>query len=135
MSYRRADRGFDTLCFIWQGAFVKGYPETWHNGRPAYAHRVAYEAAHGPLGELTVHHLCGQPDCVNPAHLQALSREDHNGGEGHGKLCRDDAEAIRARVADGETQKAIATEYGVSRALVSLIVRGQRWPSESRSSR
>ncbi len=43
-----------------------------------YAHRAALEAVNGPIpAGFHVHHRCCQRDCVNPAHLQALSAADH----------------------------------------------------------
>lgn len=128
MSYQGEDRGYETLCWIWTKALTPdGYGQAWRYGRVLPAHRAIYEEYHGPIGELTLHHLCGQYACVNPDHMQPLAREAHNGGEGHGKLSRDDAEAIRARLREGERPKLIASEYGISRSLVSMIGSGQRW--------
>jgi hypothetical protein len=46
---------------------------------------------------------------------------------GHARLTADDVATIRDRLARGETQAAIADEYGVSPAAVSHIATGRNW--------
>jgi hypothetical protein len=67
-------------CWLWSGASVPlGYGKFSVDGAQMYAHRFAYSIANGvSVGPGTeVHHRCGVPSCVNPAHLQALRPEDH----------------------------------------------------------
>lgn len=48
------------------------------------AHRAAYEAAHWPIpAGMTVDHTCYERRCVNPDHLQLLTREAN--GARHGR--------------------------------------------------
>jgi len=68
-----------TGCWIWTGAVVNGYgkvsggPRTarWHKR----AHRRSYESLVGevPRG-LDLDHLCRVRPCVNPAHLEPVTR-------------------------------------------------------------
>jgi hypothetical protein len=53
-----------------------------------------------------------------------LARGERNG---HAKLSEDDVTAIRLRLADGETQLAIAKDYGVSRSSILHIHVGSTW--------
>ena len=71
----------ETECWIWEGPVnAKGYGRMGQK----YAHRMIYEAAHGPIPEgYVVHHLCETPPCVNPEHLEAMSRREHSTQEGH----------------------------------------------------
>ena len=62
-------------CWIWDGAKVKGgYGQCWFGNQTQYAHRVSYEIAVGPIpAGLEVDHLCRNPSCVNPDHLEPVT--------------------------------------------------------------
>lgn len=61
------------------------------SGRPVLAHRFAYFHLVGPVGEgLHLDHLCRNPACVNPAHLEPVTAREncrrspiHNGSKTH----------------------------------------------------
>ena len=43
-----------------------------------HVHRVAYRAMVGPIeGDAVVDHLCREPACVNPVHLEVVSRDEN----------------------------------------------------------
>ncbi|GEL95374.1 HNH endonuclease signature motif containing protein [Cellulomonas composti] len=68
-------------CWEWQGGRSEpgGYGRIGSAGRLLLAHRVAYELCKGPiLDGLTVDHLCGNRGCVNPAHLELVSRGENS---------------------------------------------------------
>lgn len=59
-----------------------GYPQIgWHEkGRTItrLAHRVAWEAAHGPIPvEMTLDHICRNKPCINPQHLRLLTNSEN----------------------------------------------------------
>lgn len=81
MEYTRYIRKFmkrvqkiENGCWIWTGAKTsKGYGEFWA-GEAICAHRFSYECFNGPIPEdLELDHLCENPSCCNPAHLEPVT--------------------------------------------------------------
>ena len=70
--------GMTGECWIWTASTVRGYGTVRLDGKRRRAHRVSYEMAKGPIPEgLDVDHLCFNPPCVNPDHLEAVTREEN----------------------------------------------------------
>ena len=67
-------------CWEWTACRSKdGYGFFGINGKNKYAHRVAYEMLVGPIPEgLELDHLCVNPPCVNPAHLEPVTRQENH---------------------------------------------------------
>ena len=65
----------DDGCWPWVGARDRaGYGMLKMGRTTRVAHRVAYELAVGPIPDgLEVDHLCFNPSCVNPDHLEAVT--------------------------------------------------------------
>ncbi len=62
-------------CWEWLG-FIneKGYGESYAGGKKS-AHRLSYELFNGKIPHgLQIDHLCRNRKCVNPDHLEAVSR-------------------------------------------------------------
>lgn len=121
------------------------------------AHRIAYTLSAGAIpSDLWVLHRCDNPPCVNPDHLflgepsdnsadmvrkgrsRAAEGTDHytqrtpgkrTRGERHGqsKLTDDAVREIRALRQGGAMQRAVATRFGVSQSVISLVMRGRAW--------
>lgn len=77
--YVEEDHGEPTPCWIWQKSIGSwGYGRIWNGSGHDMAHRVYYVRHVGLIPEgHDVHHRCGQPACVNPDHLWALTRREH----------------------------------------------------------
>lgn len=65
-------------CWEWSGGKSPAGYGTFsiRDTDPLYAHRVAYEALVGPIPSgLDLDHLCRNRGCVNPAHLEPVTRK------------------------------------------------------------
>lgn len=63
------------VCMEWTAATnAKGYGKFALNGGWILAHRWIYEQTVGPIPDgLTVDHLCRNPRCVDPDHMQVVT--------------------------------------------------------------
>lgn len=65
-------------CWQWAGATSNGYGTLWIDGKTVYAHRVslALVGVEIPAG-MDVDHLCRNPRCVNPEHLEVVTHREN----------------------------------------------------------
>ena len=141
--YEVRDGDYKTPCWIWLGGTnERGYGRYKHNGRMRPAHRVLYELRHGPVpSALQMDHLCRNPRCVNPDHLEPVTAGENTRRSGVAKLNREDVYEIR-RLASIELtvrqlagkkrrrmgfQVELAQRFGISPTTIKQIVRGDRW--------
>ena len=139
--WSRVDIGAEDSCWNWLGAkTARGYGlYAPMPGVLLRAHRVAYGLHNGGVDDgMFVCHKCDNPSCSNPNHLFLGTPKDNIDdmiqkgrnvvmlGEANpmSKLSR---EAVRRMFQDRRTNSAIASEYGVSSSLVSLIRRRRVW--------
>lgn len=116
------------------------------------AHRAVWMELRGPIPDgLDILHQCGRPACVNPAHVRVgthreniLEAIDARGGKfwdqalrgqnNHmSKFSDDIVDVIRRRHANGESQREIAVEYGVTQPCISMIIGRKRRAKRART--
>lgn len=66
-------------CWEWTGLKnVRGYGRINVAGTMQLAHRATYSALRGPIPEgLELDHLCRNPSCVNPDHLEPVTHAEN----------------------------------------------------------
>lgn len=119
------DCGYETPCWVWQRTLNdQGYGT---QGR-ARAHRLMYERHVGPIPENTeLDHLCVNPPCCNPAHLEPVTHQENIRRARHVKLTAYSAGWVKTFAAMGFRKTDIARFYGVSVNTVHTVLRGETW--------
>lgn len=117
-------------CWLWDGSLNSdGYGNVRRNKVTQKAHRYVFEKTYGTLANgLCVCHKCDVPNCVNPDHLFAGTHTDNmrdRAKKGKNNFMKLSINEFKEIIADNRMQSVIAKEYGVSRALVSMIKSGK----------
>lgn len=82
---------FTEACWLWHGASASGYGRAWDGQRVRPAHGLLYEWTRGVVPRnLELDHICRNPLCVRPDHLEAVSHREnvHRGNGWAGKHAR-----------------------------------------------
>lgn len=75
--FDKVERVTESGCWIWMGGLTGsgGYGGISNRLKWSLAHRVSYELKHGAIPRgLEIDHLCRVRCCVNPYHLEAVTR-------------------------------------------------------------
>lgn len=140
----------DGECWNWTGAVQTcGATPTmrWNGATGSVRRFILVDKGNAPAGRTLATYTCGNPLCVNPAHLAWVSRKSvqqrttrersHQSdiirnkkiadkARQHSKLTHEQALAVRE--AEGN-QYVIAARFGISQATVSAIKTGRTWRS------
>ena len=66
-------------CWLWTKAISEGwYGVISFDGKTYKAHKILYEIIVGPVEDgLELDHLCREPSCVNPFHLEQVTHREN----------------------------------------------------------
>jgi hypothetical protein len=95
----------NTGCWIWHGDSVNGgYGRTSVDGRKWLVHRAAYHAWVGDIPKgLTIDHLCKQPSCCNPQHMEPVTmKENIMRGDSFSRINAEKVECKRGHPLSGD---------------------------------
>ncbi len=136
-----------TPCRVWQGSTDR---DGYGLRRNLRLHRWVWQSVHGPIpAGMVIMHKCDNPPCFRIEHLQMGTVAENNAdrerkgrshrelnphwlrkqGEQHtqAKLNEKQVAEIKTRIANKENQRKIASDYGVSPALITNIKKGKLW--------
>ena len=135
-------------CLLWMGAaLTKGYgiAQWGKRGNKFLVHRLAWQAANGPIPEgKVICHKCDVPACINPTHLFAGTQSENIkdmyakgrvsryrgqaplGGMKHPAAKLTD-EIVRQIRSDSRPAKAWAAEIGVHQMTIYKIRNRRSW--------
>jgi len=94
-------------CWIWTGYRHKqGYGRLRVGGKLRLAHVWAWVQANGPVPEgMELDHLCRNPGCCNPAHLEPVTHLENVRRGNAGRLRREMTTCRFGHPLDGRTKK------------------------------
>ena len=124
----------DTGCWEWlKTRDRKGYGTGQFTAlgiASGWAHVAYWIVANGPRPEgrhIVIDHLCRNPSCVNPKHLEAVEQATNVHRGKAAKLTMEIAREVRARIVAGQTANQIKDELGVSIQNVWWIAEDRAW--------
>ena len=109
----------ETGCWNWTASLASGYGRLLVGGRLVGSHRFMYEQHVGPIPDgFQIDHLCRNPRCCNPNHLEAVTAKTNvNRGRKARLTDRQRSEIARSNEQIG----VLARRYGVSKSYVQKL--------------
>jgi hypothetical protein len=115
-------------CCNWVRAHsLLGYGIIRRDRRSRPAHRLIYEQYCGAIPEgMELDHLCRNPSCVNPSHLEPVTHANNIRRGKRTKLREWQVREIRSLLSS-MNDRALAERYGVSKECIASIRHGRSW--------
>jgi len=128
-------------CWIWKGALRNGYGILNVNKYAEGAHRISYELYKDRIpSDLLIRHLCNNPPCVNPYHLEIGTQQDNMNdmvrsersakGENHSQASLTNEVVVKMRnmrETNGLSYQKIADMYNVDLKTAYKAILGITW--------
>jgi len=131
VEYIEEDRGYKTPCWIWQRSKTPAnYGCKLIKGKMFGAHRYMYLKVKGPNSipkGLELDHLCRVHDCVNPDHLEPVTRAVNLRRGSGAKLTDDQVREIRRLRNEGMSYADIARRFPVRWQTCRMICLRKKW--------
>lgn len=133
MSTRPEERGHRTACWIWTGQLNERGYGLIRSKLSRLAHRAVWIETNGPIPDgLEIDHLCRQRDCVNPTHMELVTRSENmrRAYALHAAPAPPGLPAViqEQRLALSLSQSALARLLGCSQSLIAMWERGSARP-------
>lgn len=116
-----------TGCWEFLGSKMQnGYGRAWDGKKVTSAHRAYYTIAGRQIPDgFVLDHLCRNPICVNPDHMEPVPYGENNRRGLLGKLTATQVRDIRVEYSTGATSyRALARKYGCSNMHIANLVNG-----------
>lgn len=124
----------DSGCWLWLGPLNRGYGSIGNRkgDRAWRAHRIVYRILVGPIpGGMDLDHLCRVRHCVNPEHLEPVSRATNIRRGDKTKLTESQTQEIKRLRASGVILQKIADTFGIAVSHTYRICSGKAWKPEN----
>jgi hypothetical protein len=125
--YAEMDLGYKTPCWAWTGPLTAGtgYGYANINSRRVGSHRAMYEHHKGLIPDgLELDHLCRVRHCVNPEHLEPVTRREN---VRRGKRTKLTAGIVRTIRRSSESKQVLAAEFGVAVHQIYCVQTYRAW--------
>lgn len=124
--YLEEDCGYATPCWVWQRSKnPNGYGNLRVDKKLLLAHRWSYERHVGPIPVgLELDHLCRVRACVNPGHLEPVTRTQHARRALQVRFTEEQVAQIKGSPMGS---RRLARAYDAPRATIMAIRQGRSW--------
>ena len=126
-------------CWEWSGGRNdRNYGQVRFGGKMTRAHRLSYETYIGEIPSgMVVRHICDNPPCINPAHLETGTLADNNRDKAERGRATSGGRSWSAKLSESEvgqilrqgggSTRELAREFGVSPTTIRNIRNGVAW--------